>query len=171
MNLLVHMDARGTSSVYPHLGIMATYFTRWLWPGRRGATRLDDWLGPGRCFGLGYVVRLAPLLLQLGFGRGHAWVPPRPFPQRGIGQGQIKRGRCAPPAAIVSDRVPVRMTGLIAATSPLPESAAFHNGVTGRPAAAQRGLASARRNWLPGGVPRSRGVPATARFRAIIISA
>ena len=26
MNLLVHMDARGTSSVYPHLGIRATYF-------------------------------------------------------------------------------------------------------------------------------------------------
>ena len=42
-------------------------------------------------------------------------------------------GRCAPPAAIVSDCAPVRMTGLIAATSPLPESAAFHNGVTGRP--------------------------------------
>jgi hypothetical protein len=26
MNLLVHMDARGTSSVYPHLGIEATRF-------------------------------------------------------------------------------------------------------------------------------------------------
>ena len=30
MNLLVHMDARGTSSVYPHLGIKTTYImARW----------------------------------------------------------------------------------------------------------------------------------------------
>ena len=30
MNLLVHMDARGTLFVYPRLGIRATYFmARW----------------------------------------------------------------------------------------------------------------------------------------------
>jgi hypothetical protein len=62
VNLLVHMDARGTTSVYPHLGIRATYFTRWPWPGLRGATHLDDCLGPGHCFALGYVARLSPLL-------------------------------------------------------------------------------------------------------------
>jgi hypothetical protein len=62
MNLLVHMDARGTPSMYPHLGIMATYFiARWP-PGLRDATHLDDWLGPDCCFALGYGARLAPLL-------------------------------------------------------------------------------------------------------------
>ena len=54
-------------------------------------------------------------------------------------------------------RLVVRMTGLIAATSPLPESTAFHNGVIRPSAAAQQGLASGRRNRLPGGLPRCPG--------------
>ena len=60
-------------------------------------------------------------------------------------------------ATIVSDRAFVRMTGLIAATSPLPESTAFHNGVI----QATRGCAArpaiGRRNLLPRGLLRCTG--------------
>ncbi len=147
MNLLVHMDARGTSSVYPHLGIRATYFTRWPWPGLRGATHLDDCLGPGHCFGLGYVARLSRSSGNSGSAAGtpgcrlgrfrnsesvkvkgkqnvlHSCV------RHGLNLLWTSSSRFPSPATIVSDRASVRMTGLIAATSPLPESTAFHNGV------------------------------------------
>ena len=59
----------------------------------------------------------------------------------------------------------VRMTGLIAATSPLPESTAFHNGVIQATRGCAARPASGRRNLLPGGVPRCTGVPASARLR------
>ena len=62
VNLLVHMDARGTLSVYPHLGIRATLFYEMALPWLRGATYLDDCLGPGHCFGLDYAARRSPLL-------------------------------------------------------------------------------------------------------------
>jgi hypothetical protein len=39
-------------------------------PGLRGATHLVDWLGPGHCFGLGYVARLEPLLRNSGSATG-----------------------------------------------------------------------------------------------------
>ena len=66
-------------------------------------------------------------------------------------------GRFASPATIVSDCASVRMTGLIAATSPLPESAAFHNcvvqatrGCAARPCERSAELASGRPSSMHG---------------------
>jgi hypothetical protein len=63
------------------------------------------------------------------------------------------------------------MTGLIAATSPLPESVAFHNGVTGRPRLCSEALRALGGIGFRAAFLDARGVPATARFRAIIVSA
>ena len=183
MNLLVHMDARGTSSVYPHLGIRATYFTRW--PGLRGATHLDDCLGPGHCFGLGYVARLctAPPVIRVR-PRARLGVASAGSATRNRSRSSANKTSCTvaydmvltscghrlvdflrPPPS-VRPRV-VRMTGLIAATSPLPESTAFHNrviqatrGCAARPCERSAELASARPSSMHGEFLRVPRLPA-----------
>ena len=132
MNLLVHMDARGTSSVYPHLGITSNLFYEMAWAARRGSSRRLPWAWPllwarlrSATFSAPPVIRVRPRATpgcRLGRFRNSESVKVKG--KQNVLHSCVRHG-----LNLLWNRLVVRMTGLIAATSPLPESTAFHNGV------------------------------------------